>query len=98
MKENLKAAKLQSENFTYEIVKDIAVKGAFDDALKKHPEVTVFLHTASPFHFNVTDIEKLLTQLLKVPTMPYKPLKHMDHKLNVLLSLHHMLLWEDLLI
>ena len=58
MKENLKAAKLQSENFTYEIVKDIAVKGAFDDALKKHPEVTVFLHTASPFHFNVTDIEK----------------------------------------
>ncbi|CAX41646.1 D-lactaldehyde dehydrogenase, putative [Candida dubliniensis CD36] len=60
LKENLKAAKLASENFTYEIVKDISVKGAFDDALKKHPEVTVFLHTASPFHFNITDIEKEL--------------------------------------
>lgn len=45
-------------NFTYEIVKDIGVKGAFDEALKAHPEVTVFLHTASPFHFNVQDVEK----------------------------------------
>ena len=60
LKENLKAAGLQSENFSYEIVKDIAVKGAFDEALKAHPEVTVFLHTASPFHFNVSDIEKEL--------------------------------------
>ncbi|CAH2350419.1 putative NADPH-dependent methylglyoxal reductase Grp2p [[Candida] railenensis] len=50
--------KLKSDNFTYEIVKDIGVEGAFDEALKAHPEVTVFLHTASPFHFNVTDPEK----------------------------------------
>ncbi|KAK6897274.1 putative NADPH-dependent methylglyoxal reductase GRP2 [Candida tropicalis] len=60
LKENLKAAGLQSENFSYEIVKDIAVEGAFDEALKAHPEVTIFLHTASPFHFNVTDVEKEL--------------------------------------
>ena len=50
--------KLKSDNFSYEIVKDIGVKGAFDEALKAHPEVTVFLHTASPFHFNITDPEK----------------------------------------
>lgn len=46
--------------FTYEVVPDISIEGAFDDALKKHPEVTVFIHTASPFHFDVTDVEKQL--------------------------------------
>ena len=69
LKENLKAAGLQSENFSYEIVKDIAVEGAFDEALKAHPEVTIFLHTASPFHFNVTDVEKEL--LLPAINGPY---------------------------
>lgn len=49
---------LGSDNFEYEIVKDIAEPNAFDEALKKHPEVTVFLHTASPFHFNTNDVEK----------------------------------------
>lgn len=49
---------LGSDNFEYEIVKDVAESDAFDEALKKHPEVTVFLHTASPFHFNTTDVEK----------------------------------------
>ena len=47
-------------SFEYEIVEDIAKSGAFDESLKKHPEVTVFLHTASPFHFEATDIEKEL--------------------------------------
>ncbi|CAH2350418.1 putative NADPH-dependent methylglyoxal reductase Grp2p [[Candida] railenensis] len=50
--------KLKSDNFTYEIVKELGTVGAFDEALKAHPEVTVFLHTASPFHFNITDPEK----------------------------------------
>lgn len=49
---------LDSPNFEYEIVKDIAAPHAFDEALKKHPEVTVFLHTASPFHFKAKDFEK----------------------------------------
>ena len=53
--------KLKSDNFTYEIVKDIGAKGAFDEALKAHPEVTVFIHTASPHHFDITDPE---TELL----------------------------------
>ncbi|KAM9914415.1 hypothetical protein OXX59_008152 [Metschnikowia pulcherrima] len=56
--ENLK--KLFGDAFTYEIVKDVEPEGAFDEALKKHPEVTVFLHTASPFHFKATDVEKEL--------------------------------------
>lgn len=51
---------LNSANFSYEIVPDIEPEGAFDEALKKHPEVTVFLHTASPFHFKATNSEEEL--------------------------------------
>lgn len=51
---------LNSPNFSYEIVPDVEKVGAFDEALKKHPEVTVFLHTASPFHFKATDVEEEL--------------------------------------
>ncbi|GEQ69533.1 hypothetical protein JCM33374_g3205 [Metschnikowia sp. JCM 33374] len=51
---------LGSDAFSYEIVPDVEPVGAFDEALKNHPEVTVFLHTASPFHFKATDIEKEL--------------------------------------
>lgn len=35
-------------NFSYEVVKSIGDSHAFDSALEKHPEVEVFLHTASP--------------------------------------------------
>ncbi|KAF3991295.1 hypothetical protein FT663_02796 [Candidozyma haemuli var. vulneris] len=56
--EYVKKASGNPEKFTYEIVKDIAQDGAFDEFVKKHPEATVFLHTASPFHFNASDIEK----------------------------------------
>ncbi|GEQ68783.1 hypothetical protein JCM33374_g2452 [Metschnikowia sp. JCM 33374] len=48
---------LGSDAFQYEVVADIGKAGAFDDALRKHPEVTVFLHTASPFHYNTDNIE-----------------------------------------
>lgn len=44
--------------FSYEVVPDLSASGAFDEAVKKHPEVTVFLHTASPFFFDTTDVEK----------------------------------------
>lgn len=60
--EYVKKASGNPEKFSYEIVKDIAEEGAFDEFVKKHPEATVFLHTASPFHFNVTDVEKDLLQ------------------------------------
>ncbi|KAK7678843.1 hypothetical protein QCA50_018145 [Cerrena zonata] len=71
-----KLVKQLGEKFSYEVVPDIAVKGAFDEALKKHPEVSVFLHTASPFHFNVTDIEKqLLTPAIEGTTNALKAIK-----------------------
>ncbi|CCE73006.1 Piso0_000015 [Millerozyma farinosa CBS 7064] len=53
---------LKSDNFVYEIVPDIGQPGAFDEALQKHPEVTTFLHTASPFHFKITDPIKDLVE------------------------------------
>ena len=40
------------------IVKDIAQEGAFDEAVKSDPPFEAVLHTASPFHFNVTDPKK----------------------------------------
>lgn len=49
---------VNSENFSYEIVEDLESVGAFDAALKKHPEVTIFLHTASPVTFAENDVEK----------------------------------------
>lgn len=60
--EYVKRACGNPEMFTYEIVKELSEDGAFDDFVKKHPEATVFLHTASPFFFDVTDIEKQLLQ------------------------------------
>ncbi|KUI58655.1 NADPH-dependent methylglyoxal reductase GRE2 [Cytospora mali] len=39
------------------IVPDIAQPGAFDEVVKT-PGIEVVLHTASPFHFNVTDPQK----------------------------------------
>lgn len=59
--ENLKKL-LNNEKFSYEIVKEIESENAFDDFVKNHPEATVFLHTASPFHFNVTDVAKDLLE------------------------------------
>lgn len=49
---------LEDGKFQYEVVKDITGDGAFDLAIKKHPEVTVLLHTASPFFYDTTDPEK----------------------------------------
>lgn len=44
-------------NFSYEIVTSLSNDDAFDDALKKHPEVSVFLHTASPVILQPEDTE-----------------------------------------
>ncbi|KAI9893706.1 MAG: methylglyoxal reductase (NADPH-dependent) gre2 [Vezdaea aestivalis] len=43
------------------IVKDIAVEGAFDKAVISDPPFDTVIHTASPFRFDVTDVQ---TQLL----------------------------------
>ena len=39
-------------------MKDIAQEDAFDEAVKSDPPFEAVLHTASPFHFNVTDPKK----------------------------------------
>lgn len=53
---------LNNANFSYEVVEELDSEGAFDDFVKNHPEATVFLHTASPFRFNITDIAKDLLE------------------------------------
>ena len=39
----------------FAIVEDIAQSSAFDKAVVSDPPFDYILHTASPFHFNVTD-------------------------------------------
>lgn len=46
------------EKLSYVIVEDIAKEGAFSEAVKSDPPFEAVLHTASPFHFNVTDPKK----------------------------------------
>lgn len=50
--------KVPKEKLSYVIVEDIAKEGAFDEAVKSNPPFDAVLHTASPFHFNVTDPKK----------------------------------------
>jgi nucleoside-diphosphate-sugar epimerase len=47
-----------SSKLSYVIVKNIAEEDAFDEAVKSEPPFEAVLHTASPFHFNVTDPKK----------------------------------------
>jgi nucleoside-diphosphate-sugar epimerase len=42
------------------IVPDIAQEGAFEEAVISKPPFEAVIHTASPFHFNVTDVQKQL--------------------------------------
>lgn len=71
-----------SPKFSYEVVADVAVEGAFDEALEKHPEVSVFLHTASPFHYSATDFEKeILIPAIKGTENAFKSIK--SHGKNV---------------
>jgi len=46
------------DKLSYVIVKDIAKEDAFNEAVKSDPPFEGVLHTASPFHFNVTDPKK----------------------------------------
>ncbi|KAH6616319.1 hypothetical protein C7974DRAFT_43021 [Boeremia exigua] len=47
-----------ADKLSFAIVHDIAQDGAFDEAVKSDPPFEAVLHTASPFHFNVTDVQK----------------------------------------
>lgn len=44
--------------FRYSIVSDIAKTGAFDDVFAQYPEISIVLHTASPFLLDTTDFER----------------------------------------
>ncbi len=43
---------------SYIIVKDIAREGAFNEAVVSDPPFDAVIHTASPFHYNITDPKK----------------------------------------
>ncbi|ERF69361.1 hypothetical protein EPUS_08834 [Endocarpon pusillum Z07020] len=43
---------------SYVIVKDIAEEGAFDEVVVSDPPFDAVIHTASPYHFNITDPKK----------------------------------------
>ncbi|KAK5081954.1 methylglyoxal reductase (NADPH-dependent) gre2 [Lithohypha guttulata] len=49
---------IPKDRLSYVIVEDIAKENAFDEAVKSDPPFDAVLHTASPFHFNVTDPKK----------------------------------------
>ncbi|KAH6670728.1 putative NADPH-dependent methylglyoxal reductase GRP2 [Halenospora varia] len=49
---------VSKDKLDFRVVEDIAQPGAFDDALKSTPDLDSVIHTASPFHFNVTDAKK----------------------------------------
>ncbi|WPH02858.1 Hypothetical protein R9X50_00572600 [Acrodontium crateriforme] len=48
------------DKLDFAIVEDIAQEGAFDKAVVSEPAFETVIHTASPFHFNVTDVQKEL--------------------------------------
>lgn len=52
--------KYPDADISFEPVADISVLGSFDSVFQKHPDIDYVLHTASPFHFNITDPEKEL--------------------------------------
>jgi len=49
---------MPKNKLNYVVVEDIAQPGAFDKAVQSDPPFEVVIHTASPFHFNVTDTKK----------------------------------------
>ncbi|KAK1529878.1 dihydroflavonol-4-reductase [Colletotrichum paranaense] len=46
-----------ADKLSFVIVPDVAKSDAFTDAVKSDPPFEAVIHTASPFHFNVTDIK-----------------------------------------
>ena len=51
--------KYGKDQLDFAIVEDIAQPDAFDDAVLSDPPFEAVIHTASPFHFNAKDIQKV---------------------------------------
>ena len=49
---------MPQDKLDFAIVEDIAKEGAFDDAVVSNPPFEAVIHTASPFHYNITDAKK----------------------------------------
>ncbi|KUJ08563.1 NAD(P)-binding protein [Mollisia scopiformis] len=49
---------IPTSKLDFRIVEDIAQENAFDKAVQSLPDLEAVIHTASPFHFNVTDTKK----------------------------------------
>lgn len=60
--ENIKITypNIAKDKLDFVIVPDVAHPNAFDNAVVSEPPIEAVIHTASPFHFNVTDIQKEL--------------------------------------
>jgi nucleoside-diphosphate-sugar epimerase len=54
----LEAYATHSSQLDYVVVPDIAASHAFDLAVQSDPPFEVVLHTASPFHFRISDTKK----------------------------------------
>ncbi|EAU34910.1 conserved hypothetical protein [Aspergillus terreus NIH2624] len=64
------------EKLSYVIVKDVAADGAFDEAVKSNPPFDYVLHTASPFHYNISDpVKDFLDPAIKGTTGILKAIK-----------------------
>ena len=48
----------QTSSLSYVVVEDIAKPRAFDNAVKADPPFEAVIHTASPFHFHPSDLQK----------------------------------------
>jgi hypothetical protein len=49
---------LERDRLDFAIVPDIANASSFDEVVVSDPPFEAVIHTASPFHFNVTDIKR----------------------------------------
>lgn len=49
---------IPASQLDFVIIEDIAQEGAFDEALKSSVPFEAVIHTASPFHWNATDVKK----------------------------------------
>lgn len=62
-------SKIGRDRLDFVIVEDIAQNNAFDDAVVSSPPFEAVIHTASPFHFNVTNVQQdLLDPAIKGTT------------------------------
>jgi hypothetical protein len=50
---------IPENRLSFAIVEDIAQEGAFEKAVISDPPFEAVIHTASPYHFDVTDVQKV---------------------------------------